>query len=58
VAVEVDPVSFSAASLACSTHIAPSPFFAAAAPAVGAAITQAAARKRIKRRMTPHFLSR
>jgi hypothetical protein len=45
-AVEVEPVvSFVAASLAWRTHITPLPFFAVAAPPMGATTAQAATRQ-------------
>ena len=51
VAVEVEPVSLSADSFACRTHITPlslfALFFAGAALAAGTAIAQASTKKRI-----------
>jgi hypothetical protein len=61
VSMEVEPVSPSADSFACRTHITLlslfALFFAGAALAAGTAIAQAATKKRIKRRMKPHFPS-
>src|SRR5205085_8256588 len=60
VSMEVEPVSPSADSFACSTHTTSlsffALFFAGAALAAGTAIAQAATKKRIKRRISPTSL--